>query len=447
MEEVSWHALWLSLVGAFNRGHLSLQLKYNGWRTGKTTGLIFDLISKTALLDIQNKFPNNTVEKNKYIENIFYKRLFDIEFTVSDDSFYFKDQHKYQKIYEKYEKDIKIRYLLSSYYLVNHFKYSRLQPRNGYSKNLYISVQESCINSARESRTYAKPLNESSFRKLKQEIKNRHKKLKKLISSQEKEIREAAKYSQEDAINPSPSFIKTLLPLLTLFFVTSGYLYMSIYTWVLGFDASHFLSIQDYIALSVPDILGITVVMIISFTFYTAFLKPTQIVLTETPPSIKKIYADEPLFLFMELIFWLLFFMVAIIFYQEWKYNDIIHWGGALIPILFLYTRFGILKFKIYTYFQNKLTFTLVCLIGPLFFTQLIWRAENEAHRVLKGTYIPKYVLNLEDNYKQFSDNKYLLKTENYVFLFNDADKSVAVIPKSAVLNYMANTPEITSSP
>lgn len=361
-------------------------------------------------------FQDNKLKLNADLAVTVTRKLLDVPLVGVNQEI---EEHQVQSLYDKMEPEDWTRKTISNYFLLKAFYLSY-----GSSESI-VEVADEALIKAKLYDTSAKPLRNKDIENIRKTIKLDVKNLKKNKNRLVSEKIETEKLKQLNPISINSSHVMFVISLFSALFLVSGFVYNKLFFSSFGISVGDFFTISDYLASSVDKIIPTAIITIVSIAIGLWGLGDERY---------KEIHAEQfetemkSTDYAMAVAVILASISLVVHSFQTGELHDVPLFFLLLIIILFITVRLPVWK-----YIENRTSVYIAFLSLLVFSMQLLPSIRNEIREIKKGGYTSAYVIQYNEKHTIYLDSKYIASNSNYVFLWNDSEHRMYVVPKSEV--------------
>lgn len=401
---------------------LNILLIYNGerWRRKKVGKIMVDsiplVLDRVFILSFEI-FPEKMLSENKALASSVSKKLFsfDGKETYSEN---------FNELYSLALSDECVKSNLSNYYLLNAYYYSLFHSRK------HEDIVVSDIQKAKSIKQNSIHLTRNEFIKVCSDYKKQKKQQKKEIRFLVSDKVKSDKLKLITPIELSVDKIPVILTIFTTLFLIGGFLYIKFLFYFFGFSVSEFYSIQDYLSSSVD---------VISATAMTAILGLASMIYGLSSAIDKDIYHENIGTIRKRGYLWPIILVTSL---SSGAFN---YYGFGKIPNICLYPTLFSLSFYIsfsapyWDYIKNRASLGMISFISIIFLINIGFVVKDKIESVVFNDRTSKYEIDLVKEYENNKSMFYFSGNSNYIFLMDDNDNSILVLPRSSVKQIKIN--------
>ncbi|CAH1533230.1 conserved membrane hypothetical protein [Vibrio owensii] len=380
-------------------------------------------IFNNLFLEACEMFPDDKLSENRDLASATVKEILGLSnnLALNEDSKLINFKKKI--INEEWlQKKVADYYRITAYY----FNYGNL------SSDSHLIAAEEYIKKATSITNDAKMPDMNEILSIKRELRKQNKKLRKSINLSQKEKIEREKLELIPPIKITSTHFSVALSLISTLFFISGFVYTKIFFYWFGVNVGDFYTVQDYVSSSID---------VITTTALSAFMGLLSIcygvmygwneIIHDEQFEIKR--AKRRSFSW-EILVILCLITIAFSIYKTGDFID-----ELIIPPTLSTASFIFRKIPVWKHIDNKIQVIAPCFVIAFFFLHLGIVINEKVKDVKSKDYVPAYNLELKSEYSEYNGMKFLTSNSNYVFLIDNVENKVKILPKSSVTAFDVN--------
>jgi hypothetical protein len=413
MKSIFWNSflnLYLVIFRLYGRWILKCKIRLAGAVFLKTYIKAFDL------------FPEKTLKYYFDVANVANKKIFD--YAVFDDDSDI-ESGDVDTLYDSAMSDKWVRGTVFNYHLVDALYYSY-----GISTDLFKGKSEEAICKARKIDPNARPIDTNSVATINKEIKRDIKILKSEIKKLNTDKVESEKAKLIQPITVRGAHLAFAASIFSALLLISGFSYNKIFFNHFDIEVGDFFSAADYVSSSVDAVVAAAISTVLGVLFFLwGFSGALSRRLHEQQFETERKGADYlvPTIVFTSSV------GLVLTAVQTGEVSTLYLYPLILFLVIELVPRMPVWK-----YIRNKELVGAV-LISAIYFSLHLGRSiHDRIADITSGDYSGPYVLQYEDEYKGHLGSEFVSANSSYVFLWNNENGVISIIPKEGVSEFRA---------